>query len=60
MVTWSCHLSCRGKVEVTTDEREDIVYGDIDLSEVDAIRSQIPVPSQRRYDLYSIADKTQN
>ena len=50
----------RGKVEVTTDEREDIIYGDIDLAEVDAVRSQIPVTSQRRYDLYSIIDKTQN
>ena len=60
MVTWSCHLSCRGEVKATTDETEGIVYGDIDLSKVDAVRSQIPVTSQRRYNLYSITDKTQN
>lgn len=54
------HLSCRGKVEASTDESEGIVYGDIDLTEVDKVRSQIPVTSQRRWDLYSITDKTQD
>ena len=44
---------------VSTDEREGIVYGDIDLAHVDSVRSQIPVTSQKRWDLYSITDKTQ-
>ena len=54
-----CVLS-RGEVVVSTDEREGIVYGDIDLAQVDSVRSQIPVTSQKRWDLYSITDKTQN
>ena len=54
-----CVLS-RGEVVVSTDERENIVYGDIDLAQVDSVRSQIPVTSQKRWDLYSITDKTQN
>ena len=45
---------------VSTDETEGIVYGDIDLAEVDKVRSQIPVSSQKRWDLYSITDKTQD
>ena len=50
----------RGKVVVSTDETESIVFGDIDLAEVDKVRSQIPVSSQKRWDLYSITDKTQD
>ena len=51
---------CRGKVLVSADEKEDIVYGEVDLSEVDRVRSQIPVTAQKRWDLYSITDKTHN
>ena len=47
----------RGKVVASTDETESVVYGDIDLSEVDRVRSQIPVTHQKRWDLYSITDK---
>ena len=50
----------RGKVVKTTNETESIVYWDIDLAEVDEVRSQIPVSSQKRWDLYSITDKTQD
>ena len=42
----------------TTDEKEGIVYGEVDLSEVDRVRSQIPVTAQKRWDLYSITDNT--
>ena len=51
---------CRGKVLVSANEKEDIVYGEVDLSEVDSVRSQIPVTAQKRWDLYSITDKTHN
>jgi omega-amidase len=47
-----------GKVVVSADEKEGIVYGEVDLSEVDRVRSQIPVTAQKRWDLYSITDKT--
>ena len=48
----------RGKVVVSADETERIVYGEVDLSEVDRVRSQIPVTAQKRWDLYSITDRT--
>ena len=51
---------CRGKVVVTTDETESVVYADVDLSEVDTVRGQIPVTSQKRRDLYSVTDKSQH
>ena len=47
-----------GKVVVSADETERIVYGEVDLSEVDRVRSQIPVTAQKRWDLYSITDRT--
>lgn len=50
----------RGKVVASTDETESIVYGDIDLSEVDRVRTQIPVTHQKRWDLYSIIDKNKS
>ena len=43
---------------VSADEKEGIMYGEVDLSEVDRVRSQIPVTAQKRWDLYSITDKT--
>ena len=48
----------RGKVQETSDEKEAIVYADIDLAEVDRVRQQIPITTQKRWDLYSITDKT--
>ena len=58
--TVSLYNMYRGKVVVSTDETESIVYGDIDLEEVEKVRAQIPVSSQKRRDLYYITDKTQN
>ena len=47
----------RGKVLVSAEEGEEIVYGEVDLSEVDRVRSQIPITAQKRWDLYSKPDK---
>uniref|UniRef100_A0A0B7BE83 omega-amidase n=1 Tax=Arion vulgaris TaxID=1028688 RepID=A0A0B7BE83_9EUPU len=41
-----------GEVIATTDEKESIVYADIDLGEVEDVRNMIPLRNQRRYDLY--------
>ena len=50
----------RGKVVASTDETEGIVYGEVDMSEVDRVRTQIPITVQKRWDLYSsITDKSQ-
>ena len=46
------------KVVVSADETEGIVYGEVDLSEVDRVCRQIPVNAQKRWDLYSITDRT--
>jgi len=47
-------ISPWGRVISSTEHQPDIVYADIDLHEVDEIRAQIPVTSQRRLDLYDI------
>ncbi|KAF8334032.1 putative nitrilase [Cantharellus anzutake] len=41
-----------GKVTTTTDEKEDIIYGDVDPDVVQETRSSIPVTVQRRFDVY--------
>ncbi len=46
-----------GKVEAKTEEKEDIVVCDVDLSKVGAVRSAIPTFGQKRYDLYKGASK---
>lgn len=47
-----------GKVIATTEEKEAIVYADIDLGVVDQMRQAIPVSHQQRTDLYELIDKT--
>ncbi|KNC98081.1 uncharacterized protein SPPG_06492 [Spizellomyces punctatus DAOM BR117] len=41
-----------GVVVATTDEKESITYADIDLEKIDEARQNIPVTSQRRFDVY--------
>jgi len=41
-----------GAVISTTEEKEDIVYGDIDPKKVEETRTWIPVTTQRRFDVY--------
>lgn len=46
-------ISPWGEVVSTTDHTAGIVYAEINLDRVDEVRSQIPVRSQKRHDLYS-------
>ncbi|EIM22037.1 carbon-nitrogen hydrolase [Wallemia mellicola CBS 633.66] len=46
-----------GQVIATTDEQESIVYADIDVEQLQQIRSGIPLSSQRRYDVYADVSK---
>lgn len=48
---WGEILSC-------CDEKENIVYSDIDLNVIDEVRSNIPILKQMRNDLYEIVDKS--
>lgn len=41
-----------GKVIGTTEEKEAIVYGEVDLDYLDECRAGIPVTKQKRYDVY--------
>ncbi|KAJ8979436.1 hypothetical protein NQ317_003215 [Molorchus minor] len=41
-----------GKVTTQAGHSQEIIYGDIDLSECDKIRQQIPIFTQRRTDIY--------
>ena len=43
-----------GTVVASAAEAEEIVYADIDLNHLEAIRSQIPVTFQRRNDVYEL------
>jgi len=55
-VAWghSTVISPWGEVMSTTEEKEDIIYADIDLEELESIRGQIPISKQKRGDLYRI------
>lgn len=47
-----------GKVIATTGCEPDIVYAEIDLNQVDEIRSSIPIRKQKRTDLYTLASSS--
>ena len=42
----------------TIDEAEGIVYADLDLSQVETRRANMPLNHQRRRDLYAVMDVT--
>ncbi|KAI8867886.1 nitrilase 2 [Ramicandelaber brevisporus] len=42
-----------GQVIAEADEKENIVYAELNLDEIEAARSSIPCNSQRRFDVYS-------
>ena len=44
-----------GMVEASCDEKEQILYCDIDLSEVDSVRKQLPTFLHLREDIYPVA-----
>ncbi|CDS05247.1 hypothetical protein LRAMOSA07776 [Lichtheimia ramosa] len=47
----------RGDVIATCEEKETIVYADIDPAEIETIRSNFPLYNQRRFDIYAdVAD----
>jgi predicted amidohydrolase len=48
----SCIVNPWGEFCGKTDERESIVYGDVDPSFIEDVRAQIPIPGQRRPELY--------
>ena len=47
----------RGEVVAKANEKEDIVYGDVDLEFLENVRKQIPVTHQRRLDLYTMSSQ---
>ncbi|GIX76691.1 omega-amidase NIT2-A [Caerostris extrusa] len=50
-------INAWGSIVSTTEEKEGIVYGEIDLSQLEAVREQIPIRHQQRKDLYHIEFK---
>ncbi len=44
-----------GMVEAACDEKEQLLYCDIDLNEVDTVRRELPTFTRLREDLYSVA-----
>lgn len=50
----SCIASPWGDFLAHTDEKESIVYGDIDVERIEAVRRQLPLLQHRRKDLYRL------
>jgi predicted amidohydrolase len=50
----SCIASPWGDFVAHADEKECIVYGDIDLERVDSIRQQLPLLKHRKKELYNL------
>lgn len=48
----SCIVDPWGEFEAHGDETESIIYGEIDLEKVDAVREQLPLLKHRRGELY--------
>ena len=48
----SCIATPWGEFQAKADEKETIVYGDIDLDYVDSIRQQLPLLKHRREEIY--------
>jgi omega-amidase len=46
-----------GKVVGELNEEEGILYQEIDFSEVEEVRNQIPVIKNRRNELYEVSEK---
>lgn len=46
-----------GKVIAQASHGEEIIYSDIDLTEIDKVRAQIPIFTQRRTDIYGTVCK---
>lgn len=48
----SCIVNPWGEFDAHADEKETIIYGDIDLDYVEAVRQQLPLLKHRREELY--------
>lgn len=42
----------------TIDEHPGFVYAELDYAEIETRRLNMPITQQKRYDLYSLVDKT--
>ena len=42
----------------TTDETPSFVYAELDYAEIETRRLNMPLTQQKRYDMYSLVDKT--
>ncbi|GJP35731.1 hypothetical protein CLOM_g20262 [Closterium sp. NIES-68] len=47
-----------GEIIATTEHEEDLVLAEVDLSQIDTRRQNMPIDMQRRADLYQLVDKT--
>ena len=47
-----------GQILTSADHEPGIIYADLDYAEVDERRKGMPLASQKRFDLYELADKT--
>jgi len=52
----STAVSPWGNVIATCDENEHVVFADLDISEVNEMRQNIPTSLQKRHDLYKLTD----
>ena len=46
---------CRGKVVASAEEKETIVYGEVDVDYVTEVRTNIPISKQKRLNVYTSA-----
>lgn len=54
----SCLLPRRARIVSTADENESIIYGFVDVDEINKSRRGLPISVQRRFDVYpDISDK---
>lgn len=53
-------LNCAVAVQIlgTTDETASFVYAELDYAEMETRRLNMPLTQQKRYELYSLVDKT--
>ncbi len=43
---------------MTTDDKEAILYADIDLARLEEVRGQIPITKQWRQDVYRLSENS--
>ena len=46
------------QILATTEHEPDIIYAELDFAEVEERRKNMPLTTQKRYDLYELIDKT--